>query len=144
MHLQFKFEVCKKNSAKRKKLTKYNKKSQNCPKFEQAVLNNVGRPHKKNEVKKKKFFPECLPWYSGKRPFSEQPLPRVSCSDTQERASSPSVFPDTRGRIFVFLSFNGVGGVNRQVTCFFVECRSSLSVALGEEGLCRVLLFTKC
>ena len=54
MHLQFKFEVCKKNSTKRKKLTKYNKKSQNCPKFEQTVSNNVGRPHKKNEVKKTK------------------------------------------------------------------------------------------
>ena len=43
-----------------------------------------------------------------------------------------------------FLSFNGVGGVDRQVTCFFAECRSSPSVALGEEGLCRVLLFTEC
>ena len=43
-----------------------------------------------------------------------------------------------------FLSFNGVGGVDRQVTCFFVECWSSPSVALGEEGICRVLLFTEC
>ena len=73
MHLQFKFEVCKKNSTKRKKLTKYNKKSQNCPKFEQGVLNNVGRPHKKMRQKKtiKKFFPECLPWHSTKRSFAE-------------------------------------------------------------------------
>ena len=64
MHLPFKFEVCKKNSTKRKKLTKYNKKSQNFPKFEQEVLNNVGRPHKKmrqKKQKKQKFFPECLP-----------------------------------------------------------------------------------
>ena len=71
-------------------------------------------------------------------------LPQVPCPGTRERASSPSAFPGTRGRIFVFLSFNGVGGVNRQVTCFFAECRSSPSVALGEEGLCRVLIFTEC
>ena len=37
-----------------------------------------------------------------------------------------------------------MGGVNRQVTGFFAECRSSPSVALGEECLCRVLLFTEC
>ena len=89
MHLQFKFEVCKKNSTKRKKLTKYNKKSQIYPKFEHGVLNNVGRPHKKNEAKKtktKKFlprvpslalgegslFPECIVLALGKGP-----LPRV-------------------------------------------------------------------
>ena len=54
MHLQFKFEVCKKIQRNEKKLTKYNKISQNCPKYEHAVLNNVGRPHKKNEVKKQK------------------------------------------------------------------------------------------
>ena len=89
---------------------------QNCPKFEQEVLNNVGRPHKKMRQKKNK----------------------------KNKNSSPSAFPGTRGRIFVFLSFNGVGGVNRRVTCFFAECRSSPSVALGEEGLCRVLLFTEC
>ena len=34
--------------------------------------------------------------------------------------------------------------MNRQVACFFAECRSSPSVALGEEGLSRVLLFTEC
>ena len=61
-----------------------------------------------------------------------------------KKNSSPSAFPGTRGRIFVFLSFNGVGRVNRQVTCFFAECRSSPSVALGEEDLCRVLIFTEC
>ena len=72
MHLLFKFEVCKKNSTKRKKLTKYTKKRQNCPKFEQGVLNNVRRPHKKiGQKNKKKFFPECLPWHSAKKPFAE-------------------------------------------------------------------------
>jgi len=60
MHLQFKFEVCKKNSTKRKKLTKYTKKSQNCPKFEQGVLNNVRRPHKKmGQKKQKKISWQC-------------------------------------------------------------------------------------
>ena len=47
---------------------------QNCPKFEQGVLNNVERPHKKwgkKKQKKQNFFPECLPWHSGKRPFPE-------------------------------------------------------------------------
>ena len=87
---------------------------------------------------------KILPRVPGQGTRGRQPLPRVSCSDTRERASSPSAFPGTRGRIFVFLSFNGVGGVNRQVTCFFAECRSSPSVALGEEGLCRVLIFTEC
>ena len=87
---------------------------------------------------------EALSRVPGQGTRGRQPLPRVSCSDTRERASSPSAFPGTRGRIFVFLSFNGMGGVNRQVTCFFAECRSSPSVALGEEGLCRVLLFTEC
>ena len=35
----------------------------------------MGRPHKRNEAKKtkkkQKYFPECLPWHSGKRPFPE-------------------------------------------------------------------------
>ena len=57
-------------------------------------------------------------------------------------------FPECQGRHsgknFFLKSFNGVGGVDRQVTCFFAECRSSPSVALGEDGLCRVLLFTEC
>ena len=87
---------------------------------------------------------EALSRVPGQGTRGRQPLPRVSCPDTRERASSPSAFPGTRGRIFVFLSFNGVGGVNRQVTCFFAECRSSPSVALGEDGLCLVLLFTEC
>jgi hypothetical protein len=30
---------------------KYIKKTQNCPKFEQGVINDVGRPHKKKEKK---------------------------------------------------------------------------------------------
>ena len=46
-----------KNSTKWKKLTKYTKKSQNCPKFEQGVLNNVRRPHKKMGQKNKKKSP---------------------------------------------------------------------------------------
>jgi hypothetical protein len=33
---------------------KYIKKTQNCPKFEQGVINDVGRPHKKKEQKKQK------------------------------------------------------------------------------------------
>ena len=110
----------------------------------------------KNEVKKTKktkILPrmpslslgeEALSRVPGQGTRGRQPLPRVPSSGTRERASSPSAREDTRGRIFVFLSFNGVGGVNRQVTCFFAECRSSPSVALGEEGLCRVLLFTEC
>ena len=53
-----------KNSTKRKKLTKY-KKSQNCPKFEQGVLNNVGRPHKKIRQKKQKKT-KILPRVPGK------------------------------------------------------------------------------
>jgi hypothetical protein len=43
-----------KNSMKQKKLMKYTKKSQNYPKFEQGVINDVGRPHKKKEQKKQK------------------------------------------------------------------------------------------
>ena len=70
------------------------------------------------------LFPECPVLALGKGP-----LPRVSGKALGED---------------FFLSFNGVGGVDRQVTCFFAECRSSPSVALGEEGLCRVLLFTEC
>ena len=107
---------------------------QNCPKFEQGVLNNVGRPHKKMRQKKTKkkqkflgegsLFPECPVLALGKGP-----LPRVPGKALGEE---------------FFLSFNAVGGVNRQVTCFFAECRSSPSVALGEESLCRVLLFTEC
>ena len=54
-----------------KKLTKYSKKSQNCPKFEHGVLNNVGRPHKKWVKKTKKKFAECRPWHSAKRSFAE-------------------------------------------------------------------------
>ena len=70
------------------------------------------------------LFPECPVLALGKGP-----LPRVPGKALGED---------------FFLSFNGVGGVDRQVTCFFAECRSSPSVALGEEGLYRVLLFTEC
>ena len=87
---------------------------------------------------------ESLSRVLGQGTRGRKPLPRVSCSNTQERDSSPSATEGTRGRIFVFLSFNGVGGVNRQVACFFAKCRSSPSVALGEECLYRVLLFTEC
>jgi hypothetical protein len=47
MHLQFKFEVCKKNSSKQKKLKKYKRKIQTHPKFRKGVSNNVGRTQKK-------------------------------------------------------------------------------------------------
>ena len=95
----------------------------------------------KNEAKKnKKNKNSSLSVFPGTR--GRQPLPRVPYSGTRERVSSPSVKKGTRGRIF--LSSNSVGGVDRQVICFFVECRSSPSVALGEEGLCRVLRFTEC
>ena len=53
MHLQFKFKIFHKIQRK-KKLTKYNKKSENCPKFEHGVLNNVGRTQKKRGKKNKK------------------------------------------------------------------------------------------
>ena len=60
-----------------------------------------------------------------------------------EKGTLPRVPGKALGEEF-FLSFNGVGGVDRQVTCFFAECRSFPSVVLGEEGLCRVLIFTEC
>jgi hypothetical protein len=52
---------CTCNSKKRKKPTKYTKQSQNCPKFEQGVWNDVGRHHKKTRAKKqKKILPRVL------------------------------------------------------------------------------------
>ena len=88
--------------------------------------------------KKQKFFPECLPWHSGNASSSPSAL---------FWHSGKGLFPECQGRHSgknFFKSFNGVGGVARQVICFFAECRSFPSVALGEEGLCRVLLFTEC
>ena len=96
---------------------------------------------RQKKQKKQKFF--SLSRVPGQGTQGRQALPRVSEKDTRERASSPSAFPGTRGRIFVFLSFNGVGGVNRQVACFFAECRSSPSVrflALGEASDTRGIL----
>jgi len=125
-----------KNSTKRKKLTKYTKKSQKCPKFKQGVLNNVRRPHKKNGAKKtKKILPRVpslalgkealcrVPW-QGTR--GSQPLCRVPGCDTRQSN---------------FFSFNDVGGLGHQVTFFFAECRSSPSVALGKRAFaeCRSL-----
>jgi len=78
---------------------------------------------KKNK-NKNSSLPECTVLALGKGP-----LPRVPGK--------------ALGEVF-FKSFNGVGELNRQVVCFFAECRSSPSVALGEEGLSRVLLFTEC
>jgi len=99
----------------------------------------VRRPHKKNGVKKQKnFFPECLPWHSAKRPFAE-------CHD--RALGEASLFAECQGATLgkaIFFSFNGVDELGRQVTFFFAECRSSPSVAHGEEGLCRVPLFTEC
>ena len=86
---------------------------------------------------------EALSRVPGYGTRGRQPLPRVPCPGNRERASSPSAREGTRGSIF-FKTFNGVDGLNRQVVCFFAECRSSPSVALGEEGLSRVLLFTEC
>ena len=106
-----------KNSTKQKKLTKYNKKSQNCPKFEQGVLNNVGRPHKKmrqTKQKKTKILPRVSSLALGEEALSRVPgqgtrergcLPRVSYPGTREMASSPSAREGTRGRIFVFFCF---------------------------------------
>jgi len=56
MHLQFKFKIFHKIQRKEKKLRKYSKKSQNYPKFEHGVSNNVGRPHKKMSKNTKKIF----------------------------------------------------------------------------------------
>ena len=105
MHLQFKFEVYKKNSTKQKKLTKYTKKSQNCPKFEQGVLNNVRRPHKKNEAKKQKknSSPSAFP---GTR--QRGPLPSAMTWHSGKPTSLPSA--RVRHSAKQFFSFNGVGG----------------------------------
>ena len=84
------------------------------------------------------LFPVCLPWHSAKRPFAE-------CHD--RALGEASLFAECQGATLgkaIFFSFNGVDGLGRQVTFFFAECRSSPSVALGEEGLYRVPLFTEC
>ena len=111
----------------------------------------------KNEAKNKNSSPSAFLGTRGR-----QPLPRVPCSGTRERASSPSAREGTRGRIF--LSFNGVGSVNRQVTCFFpsadlprvlhsgkrafAECCSlpsaMISAALGKASIPRVQFFPEC
>ena len=97
-----------------------------------------GLTKKMGQKKQKKILPRVpslalgkealcrVPW-QGTR--GNQPLCRVPGCDTRQSN---------------FFSFNGVGGLGRQVTFFFAECRSSPSVALGEEGLCRVLVFTEC
>ena len=129
-----------------KKLTKYSKKSQNCPKFQYGVLNNVGRPHKKWVKKpKKKYFAECRPWHSAKRSFAE-------CQEVA--LGKEGIFTECRalalGKEFFKKNFDGVGG---QVPFFFAKCHSLPSVALGKEGFCRVPdtlwhsakpLFAKC
>ena len=89
-----------KNSTKQKKLTKYNKKSQNFPKFEHGVLNNVGRPHKKNEAKKtktKKFLPRVPSLALG-----EEALSRVPEQGTRGRACIPRVPGKALGEEFLF------------------------------------------
>ena len=106
----------------------------------------------KKTKKNKKSSPSAFPGTRGRDPF-----PSARTGHLGKAASSPSalfwhsgkgLFPECQGRhsgkIFFKKSFNGVDGVNRQVTCFFVECRSSPSVALGKEGLYRVLLCTEC
>ena len=116
----------------------------------------MGRPHKKNEAKKQKKnsspsafpdtrqrgpLPSAMTGHSGK-PTS---LPFAECHD--RALGEASLFAECQGATLgkaIFFSFNGVGGQGCQVTFFFAECRSSPSVALGEEGLCRVPLFTEC
>jgi len=61
INIQFKFEIFQKIQQE-ENIKKYISKTQNCPKFEQIVLNNVVRPHKKHgqkKIKKKKNFAEC-------------------------------------------------------------------------------------
>ena len=160
MHMQFKFEIFHKIQRNKKKLTKYSKKSQNCPKFEHKVLNNVGRPHKKIGQKKPKFFfyrvpalalgkegifTECRALALGKGPLCRVPRPAL-------------------GKDFFKKKFDSVGGLGRQVPFFlpsatlcrvlhstkraFAECRplpsAGHSVALGKATLCRVLDFAEC
>jgi len=103
MHLQFKFEVSKKNQWNEKKLMKYTKKSLNIPKFEQEVWNNVGTHKKKirEKNKKQKKFPECLSWLSGKGLFPEckthstrgsHHFPLVPSFSTREKGAFPESF----------------------------------------------------
>ena len=92
--------------------------------WEDLTKNETKKQKNKNSQGKAASSPSALFWHSGKGLFLE-------------------CLPWHSGKNF-FLSFNGVGRVDRQVTCFFAKCRSSPSVALGEEGLCRVLLFTEC
>jgi hypothetical protein len=113
---------------KTKKWTKYIKKTQNYPKFELGVLNNVERAHKKRVKKQIFYFAECWPWHS---------------------ANSAKYF---------FFIFDGVGGLGREVTLFcrvlhstkraFAECHSlpsaRNSVALDKATLYRVHIFAEC
>jgi hypothetical protein len=71
---------------KQKKLMKYTKKSENCPKFEQGVINNVGRPHKKIGHKKNKN------------------LSRVPELGTRGRGTSPSARTGHSGKPANFLA----------------------------------------
>ena len=107
MHLQFKFEIFHKIQRNKKKLTKYREKSQNCPKFEHGVLNNVGRPHKKmgqKKPKKKKNLPSAGPgtrqrgplpsarkWHSAKKSFKKKQKPLPSAGPAQHSAKGETL-----------------------------------------------------
>ena len=85
--------------------------------------------------KKKKSSPSAFP---GTR--QRGPLPSAMTRHSGKPASLPSARVRHSAKQF-FFSFNGVGGLDRQVTFFFAECRSSPSVALGKRAFaeCRSL-----
>ena len=74
---------------KQKKLTKYSKKNQKCPKFEHGVLNNVGTPKKMGQKKpKKNILPSVGP---GTR--QRGPLPSARKWHSAKKGSLPSAGP---------------------------------------------------
>ena len=124
-----------------KKLTKYSQKSQNCPKFEHGVLNNVGRPHKKMGKKnqKKNILPSASPGtcrVPGSGTRQRRDLYRVQGLGTRQRPSLPSARAGTRQRIF-FLNLTAWAG--SVVKChFFAECCTRQRGILPSAALCRV------
>ena len=132
-----------------KKLTKYSKKSQNCPKFEHGVLNNVARPHKK-WVKKTNFFlpsagpgtrqrgplPSARKWHSAKKGS----LPSAGLG-TWQRPFLPSARASTRQRIFFNLTAWAGSAVKFHFFCrvpLFAECCTRQRGLLPSAALCRV------
>ena len=137
---------------KQKKLTKYSKKSQNYPKFEHGVLNNILRLQKNNGAKKtKKKIAECRPWHSAKRSFAECQEVALGKEGifTECRALALGKGPLCRvagpalGKEFFLKKIDGVGGLGRQVPFFcrvplFVECCTRQRGLLPSAALCRV------